>query len=71
MTRRRLLGGIVAASTVAAALFAEPAVRPRPAVANTVWQEVWSNDGFWCEDCCRVGFCCKLDQPCRYLIQPT
>jgi hypothetical protein len=67
---RRLLMGIVVSATAVAALLAEPGLRPRPAVANNVWQEVWSNDGFWCEDCCKVGFCCKLDRPCRYPVEP-
>lgn len=68
MRSRQVRGGVLIAAAAAGALLAEPGMRSRPAIASNVWQEVWSPDGFWCEDCCKVGFCCTLDSPCRYLI---
>jgi hypothetical protein len=62
----RLLKVVVPLLVAAGMTFGAAAADPRQEAHADQWQMYLSNNGVYCEGCCKAGsLCCSINSPCR------
>jgi hypothetical protein len=60
---------LLAVFLAAGLLTVEPGLRASQSASAVAWQQIWSNQGVWCEGCCAEGLCCSINAACKHEVQ--